>query len=145
MGKRSCLFVFLFLLALAAPGLSYFQSASDGFDPNANYWVNSIAVQSDGKILMGRAFTTIWGATGNHIARLNLDGSRDPGKIILSVSENRFPPPSPVHYMIPCIRIFYSQRSGHNPFCIIWKHESNVDLSLFLSSHYLSVFAKQWL
>ena len=33
----------------------------------------------------------------------------------LLLSENRFPPSPPVHYMIPCIRIFNSLWPGHNP------------------------------
>jgi len=38
------------------------------------------------------------------------------GKAILAEqSENRFPPSPPVYYMAPSIRVFYSQRSGHNP------------------------------
>jgi hypothetical protein len=36
-------------------------------------------------------------------------------EIVLILSENRLPLSPPVHYMIPSIRIFYSQRSGHNP------------------------------
>jgi uncharacterized delta-60 repeat protein len=55
-----------------------------GFDPNANSDVYSVAVQADGKILLGGAFTTLQpnGApsptTRNHIARLSSDGSLDP-------------------------------------------------------------------
>jgi uncharacterized delta-60 repeat protein len=42
------------------------------FDPNANGTeVRSIAVQADGKILVGGDFTTIGGQTRNHIARLD--------------------------------------------------------------------------
>src|SRR5450755_4773628 len=55
---------------------------ADSFDPNANNGVNSIAVQADGKILAGGAFTTlapIGGAavTRNRIARLETDGRLD--------------------------------------------------------------------
>lgn len=39
--------------------------------------VNAVAIQSDGKILVGGAFTTYRGATANRIIRLNSDGSRD--------------------------------------------------------------------
>ena len=58
------------------------QSALDGFDPNANGIVRSIAVQADGKILIGGGFTTLspnGGAavTRNRIARLNTDGTLD--------------------------------------------------------------------
>ena len=59
------------------------QSALDGFDPNANDAIYAVAVQADGKILIGGDFTTVapnGGApvTRNHIARLNPDGTLDP-------------------------------------------------------------------
>ena len=41
------------------------------FNPNANGTVYAIAVQADGKILVGGAFTSIGGQTRNHIARLD--------------------------------------------------------------------------
>ena len=44
---------------------------ADSFDPNANNDVYSIAVQADGKILVGGAFTNIGGQTRLHIARLD--------------------------------------------------------------------------
>ena len=47
------------------------------FDPNANGDVNAIAVQADGKILVGGFFTSIGGQTRNRIARLNPDGTLD--------------------------------------------------------------------
>ncbi len=48
------------------------QDVPDGFDPNANNSVLSIAVQTDGKILIGGDFTTLRGGTvtRNRIARL---------------------------------------------------------------------------
>jgi uncharacterized delta-60 repeat protein len=57
---------------------------ADSFDPNADAYVYSIAVQADGKILAGGQFTTLspnGGAavTRNHLARLNQDGTVDPG------------------------------------------------------------------
>ncbi len=39
---------------------------------------------------------------------------------ILFVRENRFTLPAVVHYMIPCIRVFYSQRPGHT-----WIYRTN--------------------
>jgi uncharacterized delta-60 repeat protein len=47
---------------------------ADSFDPNANNEVDSIAVQADGKILVGGRFNganSIGGQTRNHIARLD--------------------------------------------------------------------------
>jgi uncharacterized delta-60 repeat protein len=44
----------------------------------ANGSVNCVAVQADGKMLMGGLFTNVNGTTGvNRIARLNADGTRD--------------------------------------------------------------------
>jgi uncharacterized delta-60 repeat protein len=84
MMKKGSLFLvlFSFLTVLALPEISYSQSANDGFNPNANGIVWSIAVQADGKILIAGEFTTIGtppGTTRNHIARLNPDGSLDTG------------------------------------------------------------------
>jgi uncharacterized delta-60 repeat protein len=42
-----------------------------GFNPNGNSEVRSLAVQTDGKILVGGSFTTIGGQIRNHIARLD--------------------------------------------------------------------------
>ena len=47
------------------------------FDPNANALVTTIAIQTDGKIIIGGDFTTIGGVTRNYIARLNTDGTVD--------------------------------------------------------------------
>ncbi len=52
-------------------------SPLDGFDPDANIPVHSLAMQSDGKILVGGEFTSIGGVTRNRIARFNADGSLD--------------------------------------------------------------------
>jgi len=51
----------------------------DNFNPNASNNVSSIALQSDGKILIGGIFSTIGGVTRNYIARLNSDGTLDTG------------------------------------------------------------------
>ncbi len=48
-----------------------------GTGPDAE--VFCVAVQPDGKILIGGAFTKVNGITRNHLARLNADGSLDPG------------------------------------------------------------------
>ncbi len=44
---------------------------ADTFDPNANGFILSVAVQADGKILAGGFFTSIGGQTRSHIARLD--------------------------------------------------------------------------
>jgi uncharacterized delta-60 repeat protein len=66
----------------AISGAKAAVTANDGFDPNANGIVNSIALQPDGKILMGGYFTQLHPAgnavsTNAHIARLNHDGTVD--------------------------------------------------------------------
>ena len=52
-------------------------SVDTTFDPNADNTVRSIAIQSDGKILIGGDFTTVGGTARNYVARLNPDGSVD--------------------------------------------------------------------
>ena len=52
------------------------------FNPGANVGVNAVALQSDGKILVGGAFTTLGGggtgtSTRNRIGRLHADGTLD--------------------------------------------------------------------
>jgi uncharacterized delta-60 repeat protein len=47
------------------------------FNPNLNSDANAMAIQSDGKILVGGSFTTVGGVTRNRIARLNSDGTLD--------------------------------------------------------------------
>lgn len=60
------------------------QAAIDGFDPNANGAILAVAVQPDGKILIGGDFTSVSPNGGavvmrNRIARLNTDGTLDTG------------------------------------------------------------------
>ena len=53
------------------------QTGQFGVGPGANAVVYSIAVQTDGKILVGGEFTTWNGTTVGRIVRLNADGTRD--------------------------------------------------------------------
>ena len=50
-----------------------FTSEIGGAQP----WVQSLAVQADGKILVGGWFTTLAGESRSHLGRLNADGSLD--------------------------------------------------------------------
>src|ERR1051326_8546152 len=50
-----------------------FQNGLGGADGT----INSVALQSDGKVLIAGEFSTINGVVRHHIARLNLDGSLD--------------------------------------------------------------------
>ena len=52
-------------------------TANTGTGANSNVGSNSIAIQSDGKILLGGDLTTWNGTTVNRIVRLNSDGTRD--------------------------------------------------------------------
>ena len=52
---------------------------ADGFNPGANDAVNTVAVQADGKILVGGRFFAICGQTRALLARLNADGTLDTG------------------------------------------------------------------
>src|SRR5438876_706322 len=60
------------------------QSAVDGFDPGADRNVKALAVQPDGKIVVGGTFSTLGGGrtgttTRKHIGRLNPDGTLELG------------------------------------------------------------------
>lgn len=54
-------------------------SIDTSFNPGtgANLWVLAIALQSDGKLVLGGDFSTFAGVARNHLARLNTDGSLD--------------------------------------------------------------------
>ena len=70
-------------ILLCGAAVARAQAVDPGFDPGANQIVNSIAVQPDGKTMVGGNFTGLGGITGttvrNHIGRLNVDGTVDPG------------------------------------------------------------------
>src|SRR5712691_1194233 len=68
------------LLLLAAEGRA--QSAVDGFDPGADRNVKALAMQPDGKIVVGGTFSSLGGGgtgttTRKRIGRLNSDGTLD--------------------------------------------------------------------
>jgi uncharacterized delta-60 repeat protein len=56
---------------------AFTTNTGTGFSGVDNLPVQSIAIQSDGKIIVGGDFTTFNGATANGIIRLNTDGTRD--------------------------------------------------------------------
>ena len=79
-------FVAVLMLMSGLLGLNLESFAADGtpdttFSTNIGSGFNSdvygVAVQSDGKIVVGGVFTTINGTTSNYIARLNADGTPD--------------------------------------------------------------------
>jgi uncharacterized delta-60 repeat protein len=70
----ACAVLFTMLASgLAAPG-----NLEPGFNPRLNAGVSSIALQSDGLILIGGGFTEVRGVTRNHVARLAISGALDP-------------------------------------------------------------------
>jgi uncharacterized delta-60 repeat protein len=58
--------------------LSVNLAAADSFDPGANGSVNALAIQPDGKLLVGGSFTALGPQPRNYIARFNTDGTLDP-------------------------------------------------------------------
>jgi len=50
-----------------------------GFNPDANGNVYGLAVQADGRILVGGSFTSVGGMERTNLARLNADGTLDTG------------------------------------------------------------------
>jgi len=57
--------------------LSVNLALPDAFSPAADDWVYSLAVQADGKVLVGGNFTTLGWQIRNRIGRLNADGTLD--------------------------------------------------------------------
>jgi uncharacterized delta-60 repeat protein len=57
------------------------SSLDTSFDPGSGPFliVHSVAVQGDGKVLIGGLFTTVNGISRSRVARLNADGSVDAG------------------------------------------------------------------
>src|SRR5262249_30559793 len=63
------------LLALPTPAAAQFFDPS--FNATTNGAVHAIAVQADGKVIIGGAFTQVNAVTHGHLARVNADGSLD--------------------------------------------------------------------
>jgi hypothetical protein len=62
---------------LGTSALAHAQWLDTAFDPGANNWVSTLAVQADGTILVGGGFQALGGGTGtttrNYVGRLNED------------------------------------------------------------------------
>jgi hypothetical protein len=65
----------LLALLLAPPALA--ASPDNGFNPGADNTILTLAVQVDGKIVVGGSFTMLGGEMRNSIGRLNPDGTLD--------------------------------------------------------------------
>ncbi|MBS1792641.1 MAG: carboxypeptidase regulatory-like domain-containing protein [Acidobacteria bacterium] len=74
--KYLCLFIGISFLLLTGNFQTPAQSPDDGFNPNIDI-VNSIAKQTDGKIVVGGSFLTVNGQSQRMVARFNVDGSLD--------------------------------------------------------------------
>jgi uncharacterized delta-60 repeat protein len=71
------------IAVLCCSAVARAQTVDPGFNPGADQIVWSMAVQPDGRIIVGGGFTHLGGGTGtatvrNHIGRLNADGTVDP-------------------------------------------------------------------
>ena len=75
-GRRGFILPFLILTGLAAgQKLTLAQAPSvDTLNPNVSYYVGAVAVQADGKILIGGGFTTVDTQSHVRLARLSPDG-----------------------------------------------------------------------
>lgn len=66
-----------FVLILAFGSMVYAQSPLDGLEVNVNGSIADIAVQADGKIIIGGSFTQVNGVNRNYLARLNANRTVD--------------------------------------------------------------------
>jgi len=62
---------------LLSVSIIFGQNPNDGFDPNANNRVDTVALQPDGKSLIAGIFSAVGGTNQTGLARLNVDGSVD--------------------------------------------------------------------
>jgi uncharacterized delta-60 repeat protein len=62
---------------LCMAGLPGYGQTLDTFNPTPAGSVSGLAIQNDGKVLLGGYFTALAGQTQSHIARLNSDGTVD--------------------------------------------------------------------
>jgi uncharacterized delta-60 repeat protein len=123
-------------------------SLDSTFDPGtgANSTVNSLALQSDGKVLIGGSFSSVNGTNHNSIARLNANGSLDnnfqPDLAALDQS-NDCPPgyncdtytETTAILVQPDGKVFI----GGNFWTIVWGHQEGEE-SYYLSRYFLARF-----
>src|SRR6187402_158783 len=71
-----CRWLLFAVSILSSSGLLYSQSPDD-FNPGADYLIDTLALQPDGRILVGGSFGTVGGQICSALGRLNEDGSYD--------------------------------------------------------------------
>lgn len=67
----------VFLLALLAPTVSALAQTIDGYNPLPNGSPTTLAIQADGRAIIGGVFQTVGSTPVSGLARLNVDGSVD--------------------------------------------------------------------
>ena len=80
----------MLLLILSTQAYAQDGALDMSFDPNPDGAINAIAVQNDGKILLGGSFTNIAGEPRNRIARLNTNGTVDTSFRAVDVNDQVF-------------------------------------------------------
>ncbi len=75
--QRLSLYAVTIFCLYTIPNACGYPTALDGFDPGADNQIKAVAVQPDGKILVGGWFTNLAGQARNYLGRLNADGSID--------------------------------------------------------------------
>lgn len=74
---RKKILLFLFLWSFSFYNLALSLTFDDGFNTDVDHRVSAIAVQKDGRIVIGGMFSFVNGIKRSYIARLNYDGSLD--------------------------------------------------------------------
>src|SRR5215203_5918117 len=71
------IFLWVSITAFVSSAFAQFVRIDRTFTPQIDGWVRAIALQRDGKILLGGQFTNVNGIARPRLARLNSDGSLD--------------------------------------------------------------------
>jgi len=69
--------LFIMVMLFLSPQITNANLVPDNFNPDVNKFIQAVAIQSDGKILIGGDFSIVNGTIKEKIARLNADGTLD--------------------------------------------------------------------
>src|SRR5664279_709776 len=72
---------FWLLLSAAHPAYGQAGSLDSSYQPNPSSVVDAVAIQTDGKAVIGGSFGTVGGFERHYLARLNTNGTVDAGFI----------------------------------------------------------------